>query len=127
MLRFLFILSFLTGCSSLDLKNKTTPKAEQVLHTLLEVEKEDNYKKISIKKMHPDTSYLLPPSGEFFVGYIDKHIINTSMCPSPYYLEKTKVYFSPHNLKHCNEILLRIYYPSLDQKTSSYYPISLLI
>ncbi|BBH52701.1 hypothetical protein [Fluviispira sanaruensis] len=126
MLRFLFILIFFTGCTSLDLKNETPPKAEQAIHTT-EFENDRKFKNISIRKMQPDTGFLLPPSGEFFVGYIDQHIINTSMCPNPYYREKSKEYFSQKNQKHCNEVLLRIYYPTLDQKTSAYYLIPTLI
>jgi dienelactone hydrolase len=55
------------------------------------------------------------------VGYKDIHWINDSLCPDPVYSDKTQHDFSKNNIKHCHEIMARIYYPVTKQEFKSDY------
>jgi len=71
--------------------------------------------------------YLLKPKSRYFVSFFDKHVINDSACPNKFYSIRTRDMFSASNKKYCNEVWVRVYYPTLKQSFSGYYPVPSLI
>lgn len=69
-----------------------------------------------------NANYLIKPSGEYGVAYQELPIVNNTICPDKIY--KNGVNESDFsNNKHCHEIILGVYYPTLDKYTtgSNYY------
>ncbi|KTD56762.1 isoform II [Legionella santicrucis] len=71
-----------------------------------------------------ETNFLKQPNGPYGVGFEDFHWINQNVCPDINFNGKNQEDFSPNNIKHCHEIITRIYYPTLSKKQSlsPYYP-----
>jgi hypothetical protein len=68
--------------------------------------------------------YLKKPTGSYNVGFEDFHWVNQNVCPDFNFNGKNQDDFSPNNIKHCHEIVTRIYYPTVSksQSYSPYYP-----
>lgn len=58
-------------------------------------------------------NYLSKPTGQYGVGFKDFDWINNDICPAPNFNGKNHDNFSQENKKHCQEILVRIYYPTV--------------
>ncbi|MCC2644513.1 MAG: hypothetical protein K0R94_291 [Burkholderiales bacterium] len=71
--------------------------------------------------LSPD-SYLVSPSGAFNIGFVDYHWINTDACPSEFAAVVNKNSFSQNNPNHCNEVRIRVYYPTNESGASRYEP-----
>lgn len=56
---------------------------------------------------------LLRPSGQYGVAFKDLHWINNHLCPDPQFSEKNKNDFSHDNKRHCHELMIRVYYPTV--------------
>ncbi len=69
-------------------------------------------------------SYLNRPTGAYHVGFKDYQLINNNACPNKFYDGKNGVDFSKNNVKKCDEIWLRIYYPTNKAGSSLYTPSS---
>lgn len=73
---------------------------------------------ISQNNMHINTAseknYLIKPSGQYGVRYNNCHLINAMQCPDKLYDSVRSRNFSKDNYRKCNEILLRVYYQSID-------------
>jgi len=66
-------------------------------------------------------NYLSKPTGEYGIAFRDFHWINQNLCPDPMFTGKNGSDYSQNNPQHCREIIARVYYPSLTNKTSQYY------
>lgn len=68
------------------------------------------------------TNYLKKPTGQYGVGFQDFHWVNQAACPDVNFNGKNQADFSPANIKHCHEIVARIYYPVTKKgQHSAYY------
>ena len=56
------------------------------------------------------TQYLYQPTGKYGVGFADFHWINPNECPDFNFNGENQDDFSPYNINHCHEIMVRIYY-----------------
>jgi len=66
-----------------------------------------------IASANSQDNYLLNPTGKYGVGYQDVFLVNTAVCPDAFYIKNNNEKdFSATNKKHCQEIILRVYYPS---------------
>lgn len=64
--------------------------------------------------------YLQKPTGQYGIGFVEYHLVNKEKCPNPFYNKKNAKQFSVSNVRHCNELWLKIYYPSSVHQTSPY-------
>lgn len=68
-------------------------------------------------------SYLKKPTGSYSVGFEDFYWVNQKNCPDVNFNGKNEDDFTPNNIKHCREIVTRIYYPTASKEQySAYYP-----
>ena len=74
-----------------------------------------------------NNNFLIYPHGRYYVGFEDRHLINTSACPSRFSNKSNNAFFSTNNQKKCDEIWLRLYYPTIKSGSSSYLPTPSLI
>lgn len=75
----------------------------------------------------PSDSYLVSPAGSYHVGFFDYHLVNVDACPNKFESVVSKNSFSKNNLRHCNEMQIRVYYPTDEIGSSSYVPKSSLM
>ncbi|MCE3238712.1 MAG: hypothetical protein K0R24_1693 [Gammaproteobacteria bacterium] len=68
-------------------------------------------------------SYLASPTGTYHVGYVDYHWINNKACPNLFHNIVSKEDFSKSNSLFCNEVWVRIYYPTNEIGSSDYLPV----
>ncbi len=75
------------------------------------------------------TNYLKKPTGQYEVGFKDFYWVNQDLCPDFNFNGKNQDDFSPSNIKHCHEIVSRIYYPTEDKAKvfSPYYQSSITL
>ena len=69
----------------------------------------------------PD-SYLVSPAGPYHVGFVDYHWLNEDACPNKFSALVGKNSFSENNKAHCNEVQIRVYYPTHEIGSSAYVP-----
>ncbi len=67
-------------------------------------------------------SYLVSPAGPYHIGFHDYHWINVSACPNKFDSLVNKNNFSKNNAQHCNEVQIRVYYPTNEIGHSDYIP-----
>lgn len=61
---------------------------------------------------------LLTPTGPYSFKVQDIFLVNHHLCPDTFYKKNTNERdFSPTNKQHCHEIMLRVYYPIVKNKT----------
>jgi hypothetical protein len=78
-------------------------------------------------QVFPPDSYLVSPAGPYHAGFLDYHWINADACPNKFESVVSKDSFSKNNPRHCNEIQVRIYYPTTEIGSSNYVPNSSLL
>jgi hypothetical protein len=64
-------------------------------------------------------NYLSKPTGQYRIGFEDFHWINKDVCPDP--IGSNKYDFSPENKNRCHEVMVRIYYPTIQSQPRSFY------
>jgi hypothetical protein len=59
--------------------------------------------------------YLLQPTGKYGIGYQEISLVNLMLCPDGFYQNGlTDEDYSSGNNKYCHEIMLQVYYPTLN-------------
>lgn len=82
---------------------------------------------ISAAQASSPDNYLISPAGSYHVGFLDYHWINHDACPNKFESVVNKNSFSQNNPHHCNELKVRVYYPTHEIGSSRYVPRSSLM
>ncbi len=69
----------------------------------------------------PRSPSLLMPKGQYSVAVKDFTLINSYLCPDPFFSIATSWAYVDSNLKHCHQMKLKIYYPINKAKIQSPY------
>lgn len=81
-----------------------------------------NFFIVSVAEASSPDRYLVSPSGNYHVGFLDYHWININSCPNKFESVVSQNSFSKNNPQHCNEIWVRVYYPTNEIGVSNYVP-----
>jgi len=64
-------------------------------------------------QLNESNNYLAKPTGQYGVGFQDFHFQDNNRCPDVFYKAGiNESDFSPTNINHCREIMVRVYYPT---------------
>jgi hypothetical protein len=78
-----------------------------------------------LKTVH--SSSLLMPTGMYSVAVKDMIVINQNLCPDPFFAIATSWAYVDINNKHCHQMNVKLYYPTLKNDTlSAYNPYAML-
>ena len=73
------------------------------------------------QSLSPQQNFLAKPTGQYGVGFKDIHFQDNSRCPDLLSPQAKDSDFSPENINHCREIMVRVYYPTISIRTNTPY------